>query len=134
MQAAFLKAKLPYLDAWNKERNRIAERYLTEICNPSIILPQREADGNYQVWHIFAVRCQQRDQLQAYLEENGIGTNIHYPVPVHMQKCYADLDIPKGSYPVAEEIAETVLSLPMYYGMTEDEIQFVIDALNAYSA
>ncbi len=132
MQAAFLKAKLPYLDIWNKERNRIAERYLTEICNPSIILPQRETDGNYQVWHIFAVRCQKRDQLQAYLEGNGIGTNIHYPIPVHMQKCYAALDIPKGSYPVAEEIAETVLSLPMYYGMTEDEIKYVIDMINNF--
>lgn len=132
LQAAFLQRKLPYLETWNKERNRIAERYLTEIHNPELILPTRVAPYDYQVWHIFAIRCKHRDTLQKYLAQNDIGTNIHYPIPIHLQKCYASLGLTKGSLPIAEEISETVLSLPMYYGMTDDEISYVIDKLNNF--
>jgi len=132
LQAAFLNVKLSHLDSWNKERNRLAEKYLSEITNPIITLPQREKEGNYQVWHIFAIRCTQRDKLQAYLKEYGIGTNIHYPIPVHLQKCYTNLGIVKGDFPVAEELSETLLSLPIYYGMANAEIEYVIDILNQF--
>lgn len=70
--------------------------------------------------------------MKNYLEEKGIGTNIHYPIPIHLQKAYADLGYHKGDFPAAEEIANTELSLPMYYGMTEDQIQYVIDQLNRF--
>lgn len=133
LQAAFLDVKLTHLDHWNKERNRIANRYLSEITNPTITLPQQETEENYQVWHVFAIRCAQRNRLQAYLEEKGVGTNIHYPIPIHLQKCYTDLNISRGMYPVAEEISETTLSLPMYYGMTDEEVDYVIDCLNGFS-
>lgn len=131
MQAAFLSAKLPHLNRMNEERRRIATRYLNEITNPSIVLPTVIKDVE-PVWHIFAVRCKNRDGLADYLAQNEIGTNKHYPIPMHMQKCYASMNIPEGSLPIAEEISATELSLPMYYGMTDDEVQYVIDHVNAF--
>ena len=132
LQAAFLVTKLKYLEKWNQERVRIAARYLGGIHNRHIILPKVEA-GMEPVWHIFAVRCSTRKQLEKAMEEKGIGTNKHYPIPLHRQKAYQQLHIPEGAYPVAEEISRTQLSIPMYYGMAEDEIQYVIDVLNEYS-
>ena len=131
MQAAFLSAKLPYLDEVNCERRRIAKRYLDEIHNPRIILPYVIPDVE-PVWHIFAIRCKSRDRLEQYLKENGIGTNKHYPIPMHMQECYRNLEIKEGELPVAEEISKTELSLPMYYGMTNEQIDYVIDKINNY--
>lgn len=131
MQAAFLAAKLPHLDKMNENRRYIAKRYLEGIHHPEIILPYVLPETE-PVWHIFGVRCARRDELAAYLAEKGIGTNKHYPIPMHLQKCYEDLKIPKGGLPIAEEISETQLSLPLYYGMTEDEIQYVIDCVNKF--
>lgn len=131
MQAAFLRAKLPLLDEMNAERRRIADRYRKEMHNEKVILPYVDADG-IPVWHIFGVRCPERNKLEEYLNQKGIGTNMHYPTPIHLHDCFRDLGYQKGDYPVAEEISETQLSLPMYYGMTEDEISYVIDAVNAF--
>jgi dTDP-4-amino-4,6-dideoxygalactose transaminase len=131
MQAAFLAAKLPQLDRMNRERRRIASRYLEEITNPEIILPRVIRDVE-PVWHIFSIRCAGRDNLARYLSEKGIGTNKHYPIPIHLQKCYQSLGLGEGSLPIAEEISATQLSLPLYYGMTEEEIQYVIDSINQY--
>lgn len=131
MQAAFLAAKLPHLDKMNENRRYIAKRYLEGIHHPEIILPYVLPETE-PVWHIFGVRCARRDELAAYLAEKEIGTNKHYPIPMHLQKCYEDLKIPKGGLPIAEEISETQLSLPLYYGMTEDEIQYVIDCVNKF--
>ena len=129
LQAAFLSAKLPHLDRMNEERRRIAERYLHEIHNPKIILPTVEKDM-IPVWHVFAVRCKERDTLEKRLNEVGIGINKHYPIPMHLQECYKDLGFEAGAFPIAEEISGTELSLPMYYGMTDEEITYVIDTLN----
>ena len=131
LQAAFLAAKLPLLDRMNEVRRRIAGRYLQEIRNPEVILPA-VTEGYVPVWHIFGIRCRRRDELEAYLNGKGIGTNKHYPIPMHLQKCYRDLGFRKGDFPIAEEISETELSLPMYYGMTEEETSFVIDAINEF--
>ena len=132
MQAAFLLAKLPHLDKMNAERRRVAKCYLEGIHHPEVILPWVMPD-TVPVWHIFAVRCKHRDALEAHLNECGIGTNKHYPIPMHMQKCYADLGIAPGTLPIAEEISATELSIPMYYGMTDDQIQYVIDRINDFS-
>lgn len=132
VQAAFLRTKLKYLDKWNMERQRIGQIYLNEIINPQVILPE-VIDAVEPVWHIFAVRCRERERLERYLEERGISTNKHYPIPLHMQKAYSDLQIQKRAYPIAEEISATELSLPLYYGMTNDEIQYVVDILNKFS-
>lgn len=131
IQAAFLRVKLYHLDRMNEERRRIADRYLKEIHNDNIILPYIIKDV-VPVWHIFGIRCTRRDELEAYLKNKGIGTNKHYPIPMHMQECYMDLGIKPGELPIAEEISATQLSLPMYYGMTEEEINYVVDAVNSF--
>lgn len=131
LQAAFLLAKLPILDKMNEERRRIANRYLSEISNDKIILPF-VPDYAEPVWHIFGIRCKNRDDLEKYLNDKGIGTNKHYPIPIHLQDCYNDLELKKGDLPIAEEISSTELSIPMFYGMTEEEIQYVIDAINEF--
>ncbi len=131
LQAAFLTAKLPHLNRMNEERRNIAKRYLEEITNPEIILPYVIPDAE-PVWHIFGIRCTRRDELEAYLKDNGIGTNKHYPIPIHLQECYKDLNIAKGSLPIAEKISATQLSLPLYYGMTEEQIAYVINKINSF--
>lgn len=129
IQAAFLNIKLKYLDETNNFRKQVAKQYLESINNPEIILP-KVALNNDHVWHIFAVRTRERDLLQQYLLENGIHTVIHYPIPIHEQKAYEELN--NLNYPIATEIANTVLSLPMYYGMEDEDINYVIEKLNTY--
>ena len=131
LQAAFLSVKLPHLDRMNAERRRIAERYLNEITNEKVILPT-VPEYTVPVWHIFAIRCRERDSLDAYLNSHGIGTNKHYPIPIHLQECYYDLGYREGDLPIAEEISRTQLSIPIYYGMTEEQIDYVIDVINQF--
>lgn len=131
LQAAFLSVKLSYLDKTNEERRNIAKKYLEGIHNRKIILPY-VMEGCVPVWHIFSIRCEKRDELAGFLEECGISTNKHYPIPMHLQECYKDLNILQGSLPIAEEISATQLSIPMYYGMTDSEIQYVIDCINRF--
>ena len=131
MQAAFLAAKLPILDKVNVERRRVADRYLSEINNPEVILPYVPSDM-VPVWHIFGIRCARRTELEKFLNEKGIGTNKHYPIPMHLQDCYKGLGYKQGDFPIAEEISATELSIPMYYGMTDNEIQYVIDTINQF--
>ena len=131
LQAAFLSAKLPHLDRMNADRRRIANRYLAGMRNPKVALPFVRQDCQ-PVWHIFGVRCAQRDALERHLADRGIGTNKHYPIPMHLQQCYGDLGFSRGDFPIAEEISATELSLPMYYGMTDEQIDCVIDAINSF--
>lgn len=131
LQAAFLAAKLPHLNRMNKERRRIAKCYLEGIKDPEIILPF-VPDYAEPVWHVFAIRTKKRNELAAYLSDKGISTNKHYPIPMHMQDCYKELNIPQGALPIAEEISATELSLPMFYGMTDEQIAFVIDSINQF--
>lgn len=132
LQAAFLRVKLKNLDKWNCARNQIAKKYFEGINNSEITLPLQPDNVYEHIYHVFVIRCDRRDELETYLNENGVGTVKHYPIPMHLQPCYADLNIEKGSYPVAEEISRTVLSIPMYYGMTDEEIEYVIDLLNNF--
>lgn len=131
LQAAFLAAKLPYLESMNAERRRIAEKYLNGIKNPNVILPY-VPDYAVPVWHIFGIRCNRRDELESFLNAAEIGTNKHYPIPMHLQECYKNLGLKKGDFPIAEEISSTELSIPMYYGMKEEEIQYVIKKINEF--
>ncbi|SDX59195.1 dTDP-4-amino-4,6-dideoxygalactose transaminase [Ruminococcaceae bacterium YAD3003] len=131
LQAAFLSAKLPILDKVNEDRRRIANAYSAGIKNAKVILPYVKEEC-VPVWHIYAVRCDARDELEKYLKDLGIGTNKHYPIPMHLQECYKDLGLKEGDLPIAEEISRTELSLPLYYGMTDEQIQFVIDSINNF--
>lgn len=131
LQAAILSVKLSQLDRMNAQRRRIAEMYTEGIHNPKIITPC-VLKNCVPVWHIYGIRCTDRDALEMYLKNKGIETNKHYPIPIHMQECYQHLNIPKGGLPVAEEISSTELSLPMYYGMTDEEVRYVVDKINSF--
>lgn len=132
MQAAFLRVKLPHLDKWNADRKRIAERYLEGINNPLIKLPLASTDEYEHIYHVFVIRCDRRDELEKYLNDNGIGTVKHYPIPMHLQEAYKELGLQQGDLPIAEEISDTVLSIPMYYGMTDEEVEYVIEVINRF--
>ena len=131
LQAAFLAVKLPHLDRMNAERRRIAQIYTDGIKNPKVVTPYVLHECR-PVWHIYGIRCDERDALEKHLNEKGIGTNKHYPTPMHLQDCYKDLSIPKGALPIAEKVSSTELSIPMYYGMTDEEIHYVINAINEF--
>jgi dTDP-4-amino-4,6-dideoxygalactose transaminase len=127
LQAAYLSVKLPTLDSDNATRKAIANRYLSEINNPLIGLPQI-AYGNEHVWHLFVVRVNNRDAFQHYLAEKEIQTVIHYPIPPHQQKAYAEWN--EQHYPISEKIHQQVISLPISPVMSDDEVSSVIAAVN----
>ena len=131
LQAGLLRVKLKKLDEACAERQMIAKRYLAGIHNSKIILPE-ERPGSKCVWHQFVIRSEHRDALAQYLSEHQIGTLIHYPVPPHLSEAYSYLGYKKGDLPITEKIADTVLSIPMYTGLTEEEQVYVIDALNKF--
>ena len=129
IQAGLLRIKLKYLDKVTAERQRIANLYLEKIDNPKIVLPKIGKDRTH-VWHIFAIRCKTRNELQEYLKRHDIGTNIHYPISIAKQEAYKNDNL--NDLPIAKLIADEELSLPLYYGMTDDEINYVIDIINKY--
>lgn len=133
LQAAFLLKKLKYLDRWNKERRQIAEKYMAGIRNNKIQLPAGVGmpDQNH-VFHIFPVLCSRREELKQYLEAKGIGTNIHYPIPIPEQKAYSQMRWDIAQYPITKKICCEELSLPLYPGMTEEEINYVINCVNQF--
>jgi dTDP-4-amino-4,6-dideoxygalactose transaminase len=131
IQAEFLIVKLKYLDKWNSDRQKIAKLYLERINNSKIILPDVKIVQD-SIWHVFAVRTKYRTELELYLKERGIGNLIHYPIPLHLQQAYVDLGYKLGDFPIAEEISRTVLSLPIWYGMSEEEVNYVIGVLNKW--
>lgn len=132
LQAAFLRVKLSRLDDWNARRAKIAAVYLERLAGiPGLEIPHVPAWAA-PVWHLFVVRTPQRDALQAALQAAGIHTLIHYPVPPHLQQAYAPLRIPQGSLPVAETLANSVLSLPMGPHMTTAQAERTADAVRRF--
>ena len=131
IQAGLLNVKLSHLDELNKERSDIAQRYSLEIRNPVVSLPSVRP-GADSSWHQYVVRCAFRDALAGHLNDLGIGSIIHYPIPPYLQPAYSDLGYRKGDFPIAEKQAAEVLSLPIYNGMTYEEQTRVIDAVNSF--
>lgn len=131
IQAGILRVKLQYLDNWNKWRSDVAERYLMNITNPEIILP-KVCEGIKPVWHIFSIRTSRKVELKEYLRQAGIEFGEHYPVPIFKQEAYKDYNYEDSHFPIAREIAETQLSLPMYYGISMEMVDYVIDTLNSF--
>ncbi|WP_439881599.1 DegT/DnrJ/EryC1/StrS family aminotransferase [Pontibacter sp. MBLB2868] len=132
MQAAVLRAKLEHLDECNTERQRLASVYLQELRHIGDLILPYTAPGCGHVYHIFNIRTKHRDALQQWLAEHGIETDIHYPVPVHLQPAYRFLQYTKGDFPVAEELAQTSLSIPLYPGLTAQEQERVIAAISKF--
>ena len=132
IQAALLSVKLKYLDSWTKERQQIAGWYDEALKNiDEIILPVVAADCTH-VYHLYVIRTKKRNELREYLAKNNIGTLIHYPVSTHLQKAYKDLRHKKGDFPVAEEIASTCLSLPLFPGLSQEEVFFVAGTIKKF--
>lgn len=130
IQAAVLDVKLKYIDADNNKRREIAEKYCAQIINRKITLPNLLTNPLEQVWHLFVVRTDNRETLQNYLEENGVQTIIHYPIPPHKQKAYKYYN--HLSFPITEKIHDEVLSLPISPVMEEEEVQNVINTINGF--
>ena len=132
LQAAFLSVKLPYLDCWNEERRQIAEKYTAQITNKKIILPQMPENREEHVFHIYPILVDGREDFTAYLKANGIEVNIHYPTPIMKQKAYEEYRGEAEQYPVTNRICAQEVSLPLYPGMTEEQINWVIACVNRY--
>jgi len=131
LQAALLRVRMGHMEEITEEKRAIADRYNEGIKNPLIRLPKvREGAGC--VWHQYVIRCKERDRLIGYLKERQIGTIIHYPVPPHLSEAYQYLGFKKGDFPITEAYADEVLSLPAYNGITKEEQDYVIDALNRF--
>ena len=131
MQAGLLRVKLKHLDELNEERNRLASYYNEHIHNPLIHILQTRP-GCYNTWHQYEIHCSKRDILIEYLKEKEIGTIIHYPIPPHLSNAYSYLGYHKGDFPITEKYAEEILSIPMYNGMTREEQDFIIEAINDF--
>jgi dTDP-4-amino-4,6-dideoxygalactose transaminase len=132
LQAAILGVKLPYLDEWNSARRQHAKMYDQLLSDDRIITPL-VADYSEPVWHLYVVRVKERDALKAYLwDEYRIGTGIHYPIPIHLQPAYRELGYREGAFPVTEQVADRILSLPMYAELTPDMIEHVTWAIQQY--
>jgi len=130
LQAPILRIKLKDLDSDNAYRRNIAEFYLDNIINTAITLPVRPIDTASHVWHLFVVRVKNRAQFQTYMQENGVQTLIHYPIPPHKQQAYAEWN--ERRYPISERIHNEVISLPISPVISECEVKLVVEAANAY--
>ena len=131
-QAAFLSIKLKYLHEWTAQRRQIAQWYNEALKDIEYLILPQVAEGASHVYHLYVVRTKQRNALQEHLHKNEIGTLIHYPIPVHLQQAYGDLGFQKGSFLIAEEIAETCLSLPIWPGMKENEVGYIINTIKKF--
>ena len=132
LQAAFLSVKLRHLDAWTAERKRLAARYDEGLAGVGDLKLPVVASGADHVYHLYVVRTNSRAALAEHLKSKGVGTLIHYPIPPHLQRCYAHMGWKKGQFPVAEELAETVLSLPLYPGLTDAQQDYVVSVIKEY--
>lgn len=131
IQAGLLRVRLQHINELTEERVRLCNTYLNSLCNDNIVLPTIRK-GATTVWHQFVIRCRNRQKLIDYLNERGIGTIIHYPIPPHLSEAYSYLGQQKGTLPITEAYAEEVLSIPLYNGMTTEEQEYVIQNINAY--
>lgn len=134
LQAAVLSVKLPYLPTWTQQRQDVAHLYNQHLAGIGDLILPEVAIGATHVYHLYVIRTRYRDMLQQYLTQQGIGTLIHYPVPPHRQQAYQHLDIKAGAYPIAEELADTSLSLPMWPGMEESHVMQVAHAIENFFA
>lgn len=132
IQAALLRVRLKHLGEILQERSRLAERYLNNVQNPLVRLPRTRPKTGH-TWHQFVVECDRRDELQEYLKNRGIQTQIHYPIPPHLSGAYKRLGFIKGTFPITEKLAESILSLPLYNGMTTEDAERIITAINSFA-
>ena len=133
IQGAVLSVKLKYLDQWLEKRRRIASRYNELLKDLPIKLPKID-DGNEHVFHLYVIATPKRNELSQFLKDNGVSCGIHYPIPIHLQKAYADFGWKKGDFPVCEKAADEILSLPMFAEMTDGQIAYVAGKIKEFYA
>ena len=132
LQAGLLSVKLKYIAEWTADRMRIGDRYLRNLAGThGLVLPYTHPEASH-VYHLFVVRCDRRDELQSWLDQNGVKTVIHYPIPPHLQEAYKSSGFKKGDYPMAEMLAETSLSLPLFPGISDDQVDHVSDLVRKF--
>ena len=131
IQAAVLDIKLKKLNEWTMERKQIAGKYKEKLKNPVLILPKEKYPGEH-VYHLFVIRVKERDKFMDFLKKNGIDTGIHYPIPIHLQKSCSNLGYKEGDFPRTEEFAREIVSLPIFPGMIDEEIDYVCDKIKEY--
>lgn len=131
LQAAILRVKLKRLDEWNEARRENAQLYNELLPSAEVIRPV-EASYAKHVYHLYVVRVQDRDELQEYLKSRGVSTGIHYPIPIHLQEAYRYLGYQQGDFPITEEYAKEILSLPMYPELAAEQIRYVVEAINGF--
>ena len=131
IQAGFLRIRLSHIRELEEDRRNLCIQYLCKLKNDNIQLP-KVREGATHIWHQFVIRTERRQELIDYLNKKEIGTIIHYPIPPHLSEAYQYLKVPKGSLPITEKYAETVLSIPLYNGMTKEEQEYVIDTINMF--
>lgn len=131
MQAGLLRVRLTHLNRLAAEKKEICERYLSELHTEKLQLPKIR-EGASHIWHQFVIRTEYREDLLKYLDSKGIGTIIHYPIPPHLSEAYQFLGLKEGTFPITESYAKTVLSIPLYNGMTREEQDYVIQKINAF--
>jgi dTDP-4-amino-4,6-dideoxygalactose transaminase len=131
LHAALLRVRLKHLDEWNARRARIAGMYLAGLIGTDLLLPE-VATGAEPVWHLFVVRSRERERLQSYLKSAGVGTLVHYPIAPHLQKAYAEMGLPEGTYPITEAIHREVLSLPMGPQLSDEAVGRVVEVARSF--
>lgn len=130
-QGAVLNVKLKYLDMWNERKREIANKYMSKINNPKITF-QKLVDGGKGVYHLFVIKVKDREKFVKHLEKFGIGYAFHYPKPIHLQKAYEHLNYKENSLPVSEELSKTTVSIPIFPELTDEEVDYIIDAINNF--
>ena len=132
LQAAVLNVKLRHLDKWNAKRNENVAKYNELLKGVGDLILPTTRSYNYAVHHLYVVQTKRRDELQQYLNSKGVQCVIHYPIPVHLQKAYSDLNKPVGSFPITESLAKNILSLPMHPDLTQDDIDYVVATVKEF--
>jgi dTDP-4-amino-4,6-dideoxygalactose transaminase len=132
MQAEILNVKLNHIESFTNERKKIARRYTEGLTGINDLVLPYVNEGSTHVYHIYLIRTKRRDELMTYLQAKGIHPFIHYPLPPHLQEAYSELGYKKGDFPFAEEIAETCLSIPLYPGLQDDEVDYIIETIKSF--
>ena len=127
----FRSVKLKHINELTQEREQLALRLINEVNNPLIELPKVDQDCTH-VWHLFVIQTDIREKFMEYLSKHEIQSLIHYPIPPHLQEAYSDLGYKVGDFPISERLAERVLTLPLYNGMTEEEMDYLIHTINQF--
>lgn len=131
IQAAILRTKLPLLDRWNKKRRANARFYNEQLMHTNLVIPYEDENVKH-VYHMYVLQSEKRERLIEYLKENGIATGVYYPVPLHLQKAYADLGYKPGDMPIAEYLSHRTIAIPMFAELTEEEKEYIVEALKSY--